>query len=69
MEANCGYYVGYSSVSASMNSDETAASKLSNSSSAIQMNKHGDSALAKKPGTISTCFPQKEGPGRGIHRG
>jgi hypothetical protein len=29
------------------------------------MNKHGDSAKAKKPGTISTCFPQKEGAGGG----
>jgi hypothetical protein len=29
------------------------------------MNKLGDSAEAKKPGTISTSFPQKEGAGGG----
>jgi hypothetical protein len=44
MEANCSYYIGYSSLSASMNLDETEASQLDNSSSAILMNKHGDSA-------------------------
>jgi hypothetical protein len=44
VETNCNYEVGYSSLSASTNLDETAASKLNNSSSPILMNKHRDSA-------------------------
>jgi hypothetical protein len=44
VETNCSYYVGYSSISASTNLDETAASQLNNSSSPILMNKNGDSA-------------------------
>jgi hypothetical protein len=65
MEANCSYEVGYSSLSASMNFDEIAASHLHDSNSAILMNKHGESAKAKKFGAVSTCYPQKEGAGRG----